>query len=85
MYIIYNTYNIYTKLRNEYVLEENQKHIFFYKHFDVFRAYIYIYIYIQIDRYNFIVCDRCRHQKIAYFFHTDIFRNCIPSSVYVCV
>ena len=24
-------------------------------------------------------------KKITYFFHIDIFRNCIPLSVYMCV
>ena len=47
--------------------------------------YIYIHIYIYLKETNFIVCDHCEHQKITYFFHTDIFRNCIPSSVCVCV
>ena len=27
----------------------------------------YIYIYIYIKKNNFIVCDRCEHQKITYF------------------
>ena len=40
-------------------------------------------MYIKIT--NFVVCDRCEHQIITYFFHTDLFRNCIPSSVYVCI
>ena len=47
--------------------------------------YIYIHIYIYLKETNFIVCDHCEHQKITYFFHTDIFRNCIPSSVCVCL
>ena len=28
----------------------------------------YIYIYIYIKKNNFIVCDRCEHQQITYFF-----------------
>ena len=30
--------------------------------------YIYIHIYIYIKKNNFIVCDRCEHQQITYFF-----------------
>ena len=40
---------------------------------------------MYIDKTNFIVCDRCEHQKITFFFHTGIFQNCIPLSLYVCV
>ena len=44
---------------------------------------IYLYIYIYKAKFN--VCGRYEHKKITYFFHTDIFQNCIFSSVYVCV
>ena len=33
-----------------------------------FKLHIYIYIYIYIKITNFIVCDRCEHKKITYFF-----------------
>ena len=46
--------------------------------------YTYTYIYTS-KKNNFHVCDRCKHQKPHIFFHTNIFWNCIPSSVYVCV
>ena len=44
--------------------------------------YIYIYIYIYIKKTNFIVCDRCEHQKITYFsrqiyFGTVFLRQCM--------
>ena len=47
-------------------------------------THVCIYIYTH-QKTNFNVCDRCENQKITYFFHTDTFRNCIPSSVYICV
>ena len=56
--------------------------------------YIYTYIYVHIYIYYIYniyiknlryVCGCCEHQKTTYFFHTDIFRYCIPLSVYVCV
>ena len=44
--------------------------------------YIYIYIYIK----NQLYCMRpLWTSKNHILFHTDIFLNCIPSSVYVCV
>ena len=47
-----------------------------------FRNAIYIYIYIYIYKTNFIVCDRCEHQKITYFsiqiyFGTVFLRQCM--------
>ena len=33
----------------------------------------------------FNVCECCEHQKSYIFFHTNIFRNCIPFSLYVCM
>ena len=47
--------------------------------------YLSIYLYIYIYKAKFNVCGRYEHKKITYFFHTDIFQNCIFSSVYVCV
>ena len=51
--------------------------------------YIYIHIYINIiyiHKKNQLYCMwPLWTSKNHIFFHADIFRNCIPSSVYVCV
>ena len=53
------------------------------------RAYIYIYIYIthtHICKKKQLYCMWLLWTlKNHIFFHTDIFWNCIPLSVYVCV
>ena len=45
---------------------------------------IYIYIYIKKTNQLYFMWPRWT-SKNHIFFHTDIFWNCIPSSVYVCV
>ena len=62
-------------------------YILYIKHTYIYILYIlciYYILYIH-KKNNFNVCDRCEHQKSHIFFHTDIFRNCITSSVYVWV
>ena len=46
---------------------------------------IYIYIYIHIKKTQLYCMWPLRTSKNPIFFHTYIFRNCISSSVYVCV
>ena len=54
------------------------------------KGFIIIWILIEeigvvsillVNKFN--VCDRCERQESHVFFHTNIFCNCIPSSVYV--
>ena len=63
-------------------------YIYIYIYIFIYSISIYvlsIYLYIYIYKAKFNVCGRYEHKKITYFFHTDIFQNCIFSSVYVCV
>ena len=63
-------------------------YVYIYIYIFIYSISIYvlsIYLYIYIYKAKFNVCGRYEHKKITYFFHTDIFQNCIFSSVYVCV
>ena len=51
-----------------------------------FKLHIYIYIHIHMHKNNQLYCMwPLWTSKNHIFFHTDILRNYIPSSVYVCV
>ena len=63
-------------------------YVYIYIYIFIYSISIYvlsIYLSIYIYKAKFNVCGRYEHKKITYFFHTDIFQNCIFSSVYVCV
>ena len=54
--------------------------------YGLLHIYMYIYVYIYIHKKTQLDCMwPMWTSKNHIFFHTDIFRNCIPSSVYVCV
>ena len=44
-----------------------------------------LYMYISIKKPTLMYVTAVNIKNSHLFFHTDIFRNCIPSSVYVCV
>ena len=46
---------------------------------------IHLSKYIYIKNTNFNISERCATSKVTCVFHTDIFWNCIPLLVYVCV